>query len=50
MPRDARWLGQFTPRNIPLVVAGRLADTAISFFAILGDGTRFGHLGRILLV
>ena len=38
MPRDARWLGQFTPRGIPLVVAGRLADTSITFFAALGDG------------
>lgn len=38
MPGDARWLGQLTPRGIPLVVGGRLADTSVSFFAILGDG------------
>ena len=35
---DAQWLGQFTFRGIPLVVTGRLADTSISFFAVLGDG------------
>ena len=38
MPGDARWLGQFTPLGIPLVVAGRLADTYVSFFAVPGDG------------
>ena len=37
MPADARWLGQFTPHGIPLVVAGHLADTSVSFFAVLGD-------------
>ena len=37
MPEDARWLGQFTPRGIPLVVAGRLADSSVSFFTVLGD-------------
>ena len=38
IPGDACWLGQLTPRGIPLVVAGRLADTSVSFFAVLGDG------------
>ena len=34
---DARWLGQFTPRGIPLVLAGRLLDTTIFFFAVSED-------------
>ena len=34
---DERWLGQFTPRGILLVVAGKLADSIIFFFALAED-------------
>ena len=36
-PGDARWLGLFTPRSIPLVMVGRLADTTAFFFAVSED-------------
>ena len=37
-----RWLGQFTPRGIPLVVAGLLLDSSIQFFSVTEDS----HLQR----
>ena len=37
MPRDARWLGQFTPQGIPRVVAGQLANTTAFFFVVSED-------------
>ena len=37
LPSDVKWLGQFTPRGIPLVVAGLLLDSSIQFFSITGD-------------
>ena len=42
MPKDERWLGQFTPRGIPLVATGQLADSTLCFFAIAKDS----HLRR----
>ena len=38
LPGDERWLGQFTPRGIPLVVAGLFLDSSIHFFLVI-DGT-----------
>ena len=34
---DERWLGQFTPRGIPLVMAGRQVDYTAFFFTIAKD-------------
>lgn len=34
MPGDERWLGQFTPCGILLVVARQLVDSTTFFFAI----------------
>ena len=39
---DARWLGQLTPRGIPLVVVGSLVDTIAFFFTVSEDS----HLRR----
>ena len=37
LPGDVRWLEQFTPRGIPLVVASLLLDSSIQFFSVIGD-------------
>ena len=42
LPGDERWLGQFTPRGIPLVVAGLFLDSSIHFFSVI-DGSRLQH-------
>ena len=41
-PGDERWLGQFTPRDIPLVVASQTSDFSILFFLV----TTGSHLQR----
>ena len=35
-PGDERWLGQFTPRGIPLVVTGQASHRSIHFFSATG--------------
>lgn len=37
LPRDERWLGQFTPSGIPLVVACHLANSTVFFFSIVDE-------------
>ena len=44
---DERWLGQFTPRGIPLVVAGHASNSSIQFFSIT-DGSRLQHAGAVI--
>ena len=36
-PGEERWLGQFTPRGIPLVVASRTSDSSILFFLVTAN-------------
>lgn len=31
LPRDERWLGQFSPLGVPLAIVGRLANSSITF-------------------
>ena len=47
LPGDERWLGQFTPRGIPLVVAGLFLDSSIHFFSVI-DGSRLQHSGAVI--
>lgn len=39
-PGDVRRLGQFSPLGIPLLIAGRLLDSSVTYFVINDDGTR----------
>ena len=42
LPGDVRWLGQFTPRGIPLVVVGQVSDSSIQFFSVT-DGSHLQY-------
>lgn len=37
LPGNDRWLGQFTPRGIPLAVACHLADSTIIFLSVTDE-------------
>ena len=44
---NKRWLGQFTPRGIPLVVVGQASNSLIHFFSIT-DGSHLQRDGALI--